>query len=113
MARSRSQICSTWGQKYKLDRSIWTTYANFVDIYKYNLEMVNAGVVDILISPEWQDKEAKLFDESLVFGYEDTHKLKHQDYCVVIDEVGVNINIKGGSYIRGEMYLTEVGVIDQ
>jgi len=49
----------------------------------------------------------------LAVGCKITHKLKHPYVLVVMDEVGGNINMKGDGHIRGEMYLTEVGVIGQ
>ena len=114
MARNRSQIFFTWGQKYELDQSSWSTYAKFVDTYKHNyLEMVDAGVAELVASPEWQDKEAKVIDESSAFGCKTTHSLKYPDYCVVMDEVVGNINMKGDGHIGGDMYHNKAGVIVQ
>ena len=53
MKRNGHLIESKRGHKYELDRSSWTTYANFDDMYKHNYrEMVDAGVATLLNSPE-------------------------------------------------------------
>ena len=53
MKRNALQIRSKHGQKYERDRSLWTTYANFHDMYTYNYtEMVKAGVAKLLDNPE-------------------------------------------------------------
>ena len=114
MKRNRSKIRSTRGQKYELDRSSWTTYANFSDMYKHNYtEMEEAKVAELLASPQWMDKEGKIVEESEAYGCKATHRLNHPEYCVVLDEVGGNINMKGDGHIGGETYLCEPGVIPQ
>ena len=50
-------------------------------------------------------------DEAAAFGCKCSHILRHPEYCVVLDEVGGNINMKGDGHIGGEMYLCEPGVI--
>ena len=61
--------------------------------------------------PEWQDKYGKTIDEADAFGCKATHKLIHPYYCIIMDEVGGNINMKGDDHIGGEKYLRYRGVI--
>ena len=80
MKRNRSKIRSTRGQKYELDRSSWTTYANFSDMYKHNYtEMEEAKVAELLASPQWMDKEGKIVEESEAYGCKATHRLNHPE----------------------------------
>ena len=114
MKRNRSKIRSTRGQKYELDRSTWTTYANFSDMYMHNYtEMQLAGVAELLPTPEWMDRKGLIVEEARAFGCKCSHRLSHPDHCVVLDEVGGNINMKGDGHIGGEKYLCEPGVIPQ
>ena len=40
MRRHGDRIRSKRGQKYSLDRSNWSTYANFRDMYDHNIEEI-------------------------------------------------------------------------
>ena len=75
--------------------------------------MKEAGVAELLASPEWMDMEGKIVEEAAAFGCKCSHRLCHPEYCLVLDEVGGNINMKGDGHIGGEMYLCEPGVIPQ
>ena len=45
MKRNKSKIVGKRGQKYKLNRQNWTTYNNFVQMYKHIIdEMMDAGL---------------------------------------------------------------------
>ena len=41
------------------------------------------------------------------------HELTDPDYCIVLNEVGGNINQKGDGHIRGETFLHEDGMVPQ
>ena len=81
-------------------------------MYTHNYtEMVEAGVVKLLDNPEWQNKKGEIVNEVQVYGCQVTHQLDHPEYCVVMDEVGGNINMQGDGHIGGETFLYELGVI--
>ena len=75
--------------------------------------MVAAGVAKVLKSPVWNDKEGKICEEATAYGCKITHQITHPEYCVVMDEVGGNINQTGDGDVGTEMYLCERGNIPQ
>ena len=96
MKRNVSQIRSKCGQKYELDRASWNTYENFHDMYTHNYtEMVEAGVAKLLDNPEWKNKKGESVSETQAYGCQVTHQMDQPEYCVVMDEVGGNINMQG------------------
>ena len=61
MKRNNDQILSRRGQKYELDLASWTTYRNFKDMYDHNsAQMEVAGVVKLLDSTQWKDKDGNI-----------------------------------------------------
>ena len=114
MRRNGDQIVSRRGQKYELDRASWTTYRNFKDMYVHNYaQMEVAGVAKLLGTPQWQDKDGDICDEANAYGCKVTHEITHPEYCVVMDEVGGNINQTGDGDVGTEKYLCEKGRIPQ
>ena len=49
--------------------------------------------------PLWQDKVGNFVSEENAYGCKVTHELTDPDYCIVLDEVGGNINQKGDGHI--------------
>ena len=77
-------------------------------MYQHNYTLiVDAGVAVVLEFPEWKDKGGKTVDKADEFGCKAIHKLIHPDYCIVMDEVGGNIHMKGDGHIGGEKYLIQ------
>ena len=108
MERNWAKIRCSQGQKYKLDRSTWTTYDNFKDIYHHSYnEIVLAGVTETLDDFEWQDMKGNIVEETNDFYCKVCNKLKHSNYCIVLDDIWGNININGDGHIGGEKFLTE------
>ena len=96
MKRNVSQIRYKRGQKYELDRALWTTYANFHDMYTHNYTgMVKANVAKLLDNLEWKNKKGESVSETQAYGCQVTHQMDQPEYCVVMDEVGGNINMQG------------------
>ena len=52
---------------------------------------------------EWKD----------VFGIPCTHKIDHQEMCLVVDEVGSDLSQKGDGHIGGSKYAYEKGTVPQ
>ena len=75
--------------------------------------MEKAGVAKLLQASELMEKEGKVVEEAGEYGYKCSHSLEYPGYCVVMDEVGRNINMKGDGHIGREMYLCELGMIPQ
>lgn len=112
MERNKHRLVSVRGQKYELDRQNWTTYANFVHMYRHCLdEMVTAGVARVLDEPCWIDSNGQVCDEQKAFGCQVTHELCYPDLCFVGDEVGGNLNMKGDGHCGGQKFLTGSGTV--
>ena len=73
-------------------------------------QMVRAGVARKRDNAVWMDKSGKIVsDESLAFGCKVTHDLIHPDWCIVGDEAGGNISMKGDGHVGGRLYLKAKG----
>ena len=92
------------GQKYELNRQKWTTYANFVDMYKHCIqEMVDAGLAKKLEVPRWITRNGRICSEDQAFGCQVTHDLIKPQLCICGDEVGGNLCMKGDGHIGREL----------
>ena len=112
MKRNRSRIVSKCGQKYTLYRQKWTTYANFLDIYKHCItEMVDAGVAEKYDEPKWLNMNGEECCEAEALGCKVTHKLCHPELCFVGDKVGGNLLMKGDGHTGGQKFLTGTGTV--
>ena len=112
MKQNRFEIHSTRGQNYELDRSSWTTYAKFSDMYTHIYTETRLKLLRCWIHRNrWTGRD--IVEEAAEFGCKCSHRLSHPEYCVVLDEVGGNMNMKGDGRIGGEIYLCEPGVIPQ
>ena len=114
MTRHNNKIRSKRGKKYSLDRSNWTTWSNFDDMYRHNYhEMEIAGVAKRLDEPVWKDRQGRIVDESDAFGCKVTHELIHPEYCIVGDEVGGNLNMSGDGHVGGQKLLCATDSVPQ
>ena len=58
--RNRHLVVSKQGQKYELDRSAWSTYANFAQMYDQVIEeLENAHIAELLETPKCMDTDGK------------------------------------------------------
>ena len=115
MRRNGNKICSKRGAKYELDRASWSTYANFTDMYDHIIEeMVDAGVAIKLDAPVWMNKEGEIVkNEEDAFGCKVSHQITRPEMCIVGDEVGGNISMKGDGHAGGQLFVCEKGTIPQ
>ena len=67
--------------------------------------MVGSGVAEPLYEPEWMDRKGAIVDKSKSFGCKVFHRLVHPDMCIVGDEVGGSISMKGDGHQGGTLYL--------
>ena len=103
-------MVSKRGQKYELNRQNWTTYENFANMYSHIIdEMVDAGVARELEEPVWMDKHGTRVSEDIAFGCKVFHGLIHPNMCLVGDEVGGNLSMKGDGHVSGQLFLTAPG----
>ena len=89
-------LLSKKGKKIKLDRSSWSTYHNFDQMYEcVRDEMVAAGIAVELEALDWMDPNGEICEEYVPFGCKVTHNITHPDYAIVLDKVSRNNNQKG------------------
>ena len=69
--------------------------------------MVGAGVAEPLYEPEWMDRKGEIVDKSKSFGCKVFHRIVRPDMCIVGEEVGGSISIKGDGHRGGTLYLCE------
>ena len=81
MKRNKYRLVSKRGQKYLLDRQNWTTYHNFLHLYKhtYYEEMVSTGVAERLDEDTWMDKDGNDCTPEDAFGCKVKYRLLHPD----------------------------------
>jgi hypothetical protein len=90
------------GQKFSKDRSDWSIYENFEQMYnEVYAAMVIAGVATELAEPIWVNKEQEETSEEEAFGRKVTHLLTRPDYVVFVDEVGSNLSQEGDGAVGG------------
>ena len=91
------------GKKFELDRSEWTTYPNFCQMYDLIIdEMIYCNLAKKLDQPQWQNKNGQVCDEEEAFGCKVTHRVTLSDMFLVMDEVGSDTSQKGGGAVGGE-----------
>ena len=107
-------MVSKKGKKFELDRSSWSTYGNFKQMYECVAEeMEDAGVAVRRSAPVWMNRSGEEVQEADAFGCKVTHDIVCPDYCIVLDEVGGNTNQKGDGNVGGELMLCERGKTPQ
>ena len=112
MERNKHRIISSKGQKYELNRSNWTTYQNFSQMYKViEEELIKAGVAVRLPEPVWMDAEGNHVEEGDAAGFKVNVEIVKSEMCIVADEVGGDTLQKDDGKIGGERWLTETGTI--
>ena len=108
-------ISSKRGQKFALDRSSATTFANIGKMYdEVYAALEDTGIATKLDDPVYMDREYNVVSNQIeAFGTRCTHSLDHPDLCIVVDEVGSNLSQKGDGHIGGQKYVCAKGSIPQ
>ena len=108
--RNADKIVSKKGEKFELDRSIWTTYHNFKQMYdRFSDEMEYAKVAVKLDTPVWMNKDGETVEEKDSFGCKVTHMILRSDMMLCGDEVGADTSQKGDGAIGGEKFVCATG----
>ena len=70
MEINRHKIVSKRGQKYALDRQNWTTYANFLNMYRHTIQEIRkAGLAMALPEPKWTNRNGEECSEEEALEY--------------------------------------------
>ena len=95
LKRNYYMLVSNKGKKIELDRSLWSTYHTFWQVYDcVDNAMVDAGIAVELEEPAWMDSKGNICEKNISFGCKVTHNITHPDYAIVLEEVGGNTNQK-------------------
>ena len=102
--RWEHKLVSKRGQKFAMDRNNALTYPNVRQMYEDVYEsMVEAGVAKKLTEPDMNQPGT----------FKCHYELTHPEMCLVVDEVGANLNQKDDGHIGGQKFMCEVGAVPQ
>ena len=108
--RNRQTLTTNKGRLFELNRTNWTLYRNFRDMYvDVEKHMVAAGVAVKLDEPKWMDKEGNEVEELDSFGMKVETKLTHPHCCLVMDETGGDTNMMNDSASGGKKFVGRKG----
>jgi hypothetical protein len=108
LRRHSHRIRTKKGRKFELDRSNWTKYRNFFRMYEdIEEELVEAGLAEKLSSPIWMDENGKEVEEQKAKGMKVQTRLSRPDMCIVMDEVGCNINMTKDGHVNGTKFVVD------
>ena len=108
LKRQGHQVRSKVAKKYAIDRSNWTSYLNFKDMYLHIKDvLLNDSKIAIkLDDPIWVDKSGnKVDDEAMAFGCKTDIKIVRPDMAIMFDEVGCNLSQEGDNVNGGEKFI--------
>ena len=94
MKRKKHLIKSKSGKRYLLDRSNFTTYLNFRDLYNHIEDVLvnDSRVASRLPKPMWRNaKGEKVCKQSDAVGYKVNIEIHRKNICIVPDKVGCNL----------------------
>ena len=107
--RNSDKIVTRKGEKYEMNRSNWTTYHNFAQMYRrFGEEMEYAKVAEKLAEAVWMNREGEKVDEDDAFGCKVSHIISRPDMILCMDEVGSNTCQKGDGNVGGEKFICPV-----
>jgi hypothetical protein len=114
LEKYQHKITSKKGRRYELDRSKWTRYKNFHNMYTcIEEEMVDAGVAVELDVPVYMDHVGNLVSgigrKEKIKGMKVKVDLRRPDMCIVLDEVGASLNMTNDGNIGGRRYICAKG----
>jgi hypothetical protein len=108
LSRHHDRIRTKKGRKFELDRSKWTKYRNFSRMYDdVEEELVNAGLAVSLENPTWMDAKGNEVEEKKAVGMKVSTKLTRPEMCIVMDEVGCNINMTKDGHVNGTKFVVD------
>ena len=110
LKRNEHKLRSKKGKKYDLDRSNWTTYLNFADMYDHIEEVLvhESKIAEYLPVPVWMDAEGNEVSEEMAIGCKVKIKFTRPDLAICCDEVGCNLSQDGDGDIGGTKYVCHV-----
>ena len=111
MHRNAHLIKSKPGRQFSVDRSNWSNYLNFRDMYLHIMEVMcnEYKIATKLDEPIWvNDEGVEVKDEEDSTGFKCPIRIDRPDMAIVFDEVGSNLSQENDGAVGGERYLCPV-----
>jgi hypothetical protein len=70
-------------------------------------ELVEAGLAEKLSPPIWMDENGKEVEEQMAMGMKVETNLSKPNMCIVMDEVGCNINMTKDGHVNGTKFVID------
>jgi len=97
------ELVSARGHKYELDRSNWTTYQNFRQMYSCIEDaLIECGVAIKLDKPVWMDSKGDIVSKEDADGMKVAIKIIRPELCLVADKTGMNTCQRGDGRNGGQ-----------
>ena len=114
LKRNKHLLRSKSGKRYSVNRSSWTSYLHFRDMYLHIMDILvnESKIATKFHDPLWMDAEGNIVaTEEESFGCKVPIHIHRPDMGLMFDEVGCNLNQEGDNSNGGEKYVC--GVDDQ
>ena len=111
MNRHKSVLESNKGRRFEAMRTKWLLFRNFLNMY-LDIErvMIDARVAHKLDTPVWVDKKGEVVENvEDSFGCQVHTTLTLPQCCIVMDEVGGDLNMLNDGHEGGTKYVTRCG----
>ena len=94
--------------QYAIDRSNFTTYLNFFDMYQHiERVLLLSKIARKFEEPVWMNQNGEIVENDTdAYGYKVTIDIHRPDLGIVLDECGCNLSQEGDGHIGGEKFLT-------
>ena len=110
LKRHKDKLTTNKGRLFELNRTNWTLYRNFRDMYiDVERHMVDAKVAETLNEPSWMDKDGNIVSECESYGMKVSTKLTHPHCCLAMDETGGDTSMMKDGAAGGEKYIGRKG----
>jgi hypothetical protein len=110
LKRHKNLLHTNKGRLFELNRTKWTKYSNFRDMY-LNVEehMIKAKVAEALPEGKWMNKTGEEVCEEDAYGMKVTTKLLHPHCCLTMDETGGDTSMMNDGNVCGEKFVGRKG----
>jgi hypothetical protein len=116
LKRHESQLSSKRGERFAVDRSDWTRYETFEDMYNaVYAAMVDAGVAEKLERPIFTDRDGNEVseDDPTRHGLKSEYRTTHPEFIFFADETGCNTSQKKDGNYGGRKFICKKGTKPQ
>ena len=111
MRRYQHIIQSSRGRRFEVARQNWTNYTNFSNMY-IDIErmLVESKLAITLPEPFWMNREGvRVEDVKESYGCKVQTDFTFPQCCIVMDEVGGDLNMMNDGFIGGKKFLCRTG----